>query len=167
MYEQSLYTILKDYVKPKVLDRNNRYKKWEYGYNKEHDFIVISKTGQVGEIYDIQGLKIGLPKKTDIKTFSNNKWQYAEYPKELKKIKSVFDWDEYPVQFKEKWYDYIDTEFKRREEGFWFINKDKPTYITGTNYMYLQWSKIDVGQPDFRESTYPRRNGPPENGTRI
>ena len=152
MYEQSLYTILKDYVKPKVLDRNNRYKKWEYGYNKEHDFIVISKTGQVGEIYDIQGLKIGLPKKTNIKTFSNNKWQYAEYPKELKKIKSVFDWDEYPVQFKEKWYDYIDTEFKRREEGFWFINKDKPTYITGTNYMYLQWSKIDVGQPDFRES---------------
>lgn len=152
MYEQSLYTILKDYVKPKVLDRNNRYKKWEYGYNKEHDFIVISKTGQVGEIYDIQGLKIGLPKKTDIKTFSNNKWQYAEYPKELKKIKSVFDWDEYPVQFKEKWYDYIDTEFKRREEGFWFINKDKPTYITGTHYMYLQWSKIDVGQPDFRES---------------
>ena len=152
MYEQSLYTILKDHVKPKVLDRNNRYKKWEYGYNKEHDFIVISKTGQVGEIYDIQGLKIGLPKKTNIKTFSNNKWQYAEYPKELKKIKSVFDWDEYPVQFKEKWYDYIDTEFKRREEGFWFINKDKPTYITGTNYMYLQWSKIDVGQPDFRES---------------
>ena len=152
MYEQSLYTILKDYVKPKVLDRNNRYKKWEYGYNKEHDFIVISKTGQVGEIYDIQGLKIGLPKKTNVKTFSNNKWQYAEYPKELKKIKSVFDWDEYPVQFKEKWYDYIDTEFKRREEGFWFINKDKPTYITGTHYMYLQWSKIDVGQPDFRES---------------
>ena len=152
MYEQSLYTILKDHVKPKVLDRNNRYKKWEYGYNKEHDFIVISKTGQVGEIYDIQGLKIGLPKKTNVKTFSNNKWQYAEYPKELKKIKSVFDWDEYPVQFKEKWYDYIDTEFKRREEGFWFINKDKPTYITGTHYMYLQWSKIDVGQPDFRES---------------
>jgi len=26
------------------------------------------------------------------------------------------------------------------------------TYITGTHYMYLQWSKIDVGKPDFRES---------------
>ena len=47
---------------------------------------------------------------------------------------------------------YIDEEFERREEGFWFINKDKPTYITGTHYMYLQWSKIDVGLPDFRES---------------
>jgi len=28
--------------------------------------------------------------------------------KELKKIKSIFDWKEYPDDFKEKWYDYID-----------------------------------------------------------
>ena len=152
MYEQSLVTVLKDYVKPKVINRLNRYKKWTYGYNKEHDVIVISRTGEVGEIYDIQGLKIALPKENNTVVFENDKWTHTPYPKELKKIKSVFDWDEYPVEFKEKWYDYIDKEFKRREEGFWFINKGKPTYITGTNYMYLQWSKIDVGQPDFRES---------------
>jgi hypothetical protein len=152
MYEQTLYHIVKDAIKPKVLSRLNRYKKWEYGYNKEYDFVVISRTGEIGEIYNIQGLRIALPKEKDIKEFSTNKWEHTEYPKELKRIKSVFDWDEYPVEFKEKWYDYIDTEFKRREDGFWFINKDKPTYITGTNYMYLQWSKIDVGQPDFRES---------------
>ena len=152
MYEQSLVTVLKDYVKPKVINRLNRYKKWKYGYNKEHDLIVISKTGEIGEIYNIQGLIIGLPKKENVTEFESDKWEYQQYPKELSKIKSVFDWDEYPVEFKEKWYDYIDTEFKRREEGFWFINKGKPTYITGTNYMYLQWSKIDVGQPDFRES---------------
>jgi hypothetical protein len=54
--------------------------------------------------------------------------------------------------FKERWYDYIDSEFKYREEGFFFYNNGKPTYITGTHYMYLQWSKIDVGAPDFRES---------------
>ena len=152
MYKQTLYHIVKDAIKPKVLSRLNRYKKWEYGYNKEYDFVVISKTGEIGEIYNIQGLRIALPKEKDIKKFSTNKWEHTEYPKELKRIKSVFDWDEYPIEFKEKWYDYIDTEFKRREDGFWFINKDKPTYITGTNYMYLQWSKIDVGQPDFRES---------------
>ena len=29
------------------------------------------------------------------------------------------------------------------------MNNGKPTYITGTHYMYLQWSKIDVGAPDF------------------
>ena len=152
MYEQTLVTVLKDYIKPKVLKRLNRYKKWTYGYNEEHDVVVISKTGQIGEVYEIQGLKIALPKEESVIEFEENKWQYTQYPKELSKIKSVFDWDEYPSDFKEKWYDYIDKEFKRREEGFWFINKDKSTYITGTHYMYLQWSKIDVGQPDFRES---------------
>ena len=152
MYEQTLYSVVKDYIKPKVLNRLNRYKKWEYGYNKEHDLIVISKTGQIGEIYNIQGLVIGLPKRENVVKFKSDKWEYQQYPKELKKIKSVFDWDEYPINFKEKWYDYIDKEFKKREEGFWFTNKGKPTYITGTHYMYLQWSKIDVGQPDYRES---------------
>ena len=152
MYEQTLYKVVKDHVKPKVLKRMNRYKKWEYGHNAEHDLVVISKTGEIGEIYKIQDLLIALPKEKDIVEFENDRWSYTEYPKELSKIKSVFDWEEYPLDFKEKWYDYIDKEFTRREEGFWFINKGKPTYITGTNYMYLQWSKIDVGQPDFRES---------------
>ena len=46
MYKQTLYKVLKDYIKPKVLNRMNRYKKWDYGYNKEHDLIVISKTGE-------------------------------------------------------------------------------------------------------------------------
>ena len=75
-----------------------------------------------------------------------------EYPKALAKIKSVFDWEQYPMDFKEEWYDYIDEEFERREEGFWFYNNGKPTYITGTHYMYLQWSpKLMLGQPDYRE----------------
>ena len=152
MYEQTLYKILKDHVKPKVLKRTNRYKKWEYGYNQEHDMVVISKTGEIGEVYEIQDLKIALPKADNVHTFEEDRWKHTEYPKELSKIKSVFDWEEYPLDFKEKWYDYIDEEFNRREQGFWFYNKGLATYITGTNYMYLQWSKIDVGQPDFRES---------------
>jgi len=152
MYEQSLYKVLKDHIKPKVLKRMNRYNKWEYGYNKEHDIVVISKTGKIGEIYEIQNLKIALPVENKTHKFETDKWEYTEYPKQLKKIKSVFDWEEYPIDFKEKWYDYIDNEFTRREQGFWFYNKGLATYITGTHYMYLQWSKIDVGQPDFRES---------------
>jgi len=32
------------------------------------------------------------------------------------------------------------------------MNNGKPTWITGTHYMYLQWSKIDVGAPDYREA---------------
>ena len=152
MYEQTLYKILDDHIKPKIIKQLNRYKKWEYGYNAEHDVIVISKTGKIGEIYNIQGLKIALPLEENVHKFKENKWTVFEYPKVLKKIKTVFDWREYPEDFKEQWYEYINEEFRRREEGFWYINKDKPTYITGNHYMYLQWSKIDVGQPDFREA---------------
>jgi len=152
MYKQTLYKILEDHIKPHTIAKMNKAKKWEYGYNEDYDIVVISKTGEIGEIYEIQNLKIALPKAKDVVKFKSNKWQYTEYPKELKKIKSVFDWEEYPIDFKEKWYDYIDNEFTRREQGFWFYNKGLATYITGTHYMYLQWSKIDVGQPDFRES---------------
>ena len=153
MYKQTLFKVLENHIKPKVLKRNNRYKKWEYGYNKEHDIIVISKTGEIGEVYEIQNLKIALPKQSeDIVKFKSNTWERTLLPKAFKRIKTIFDWEEYDVDFKETWYDYIDKEFEYREKGFWFINKDKPTYLTGTHYMYLQWSKIDVGKPDFRES---------------
>ena len=156
MYQQDLVKVLTDYVKPKVLARNNRYKKWEYGYNEEHDFIVISKTGEIGEVYEIQNLKIALPKPQKIYKRSDKKedqyWEVFELNKDLQRIKTIFHWKEYPSEFKEKWFEYIDEEFKRREEGFWFYNNGNPTYITGTHYMYLQWSKIDVGKPDFRES---------------
>ena len=151
MYEQTLYKVV-DHIKPKIIKRLNRYNKWDYGYNKEHDVIVISKTGQIGEIYEIQNLKIALPKEKDIFKHKESKWVKFDYPKELNRIKTVFDWKQYPQEFKEKWFEYIDEEFKRREEGFWFNNKGVSTYITGTHYMYLQWSKIDVGAPDYREA---------------
>ena len=151
-YEQSLYKIVEP-VKKTTISRLNKKRKWEYGYNKEHDIVVISKTGKIGEIIQIQGLSIGLPLEPMQLRLSNaNKWQKIEYPKELSKLKNIFDWRAYPEESKDKWYDFIDEEFKRREEGFWFMNNGKPTYITGSHYMYLQWSKIDVGAPDFREA---------------
>jgi len=152
MYTQSLFKIVEDHIKPHIIKKNNKYKKWEYGYNKEHDVVVISKTGEIGEIYDIQNLKIALPKPKDVVRFKSGSWERTELPNELKKIKTIFDWENYPIDFKEKWYDYIDKEFTRREQGFWFNNKDLDTYVTGTHFMYLQWSKIDVGKPDFREA---------------
>ena len=152
MHNQSLYKILKDHIKPKIIKKNNRYKKWDYGYNIEHDVIVISRTGEIGDVYEIQNLKIALPKEKDTFKFKSDKFEYQPLPKELKRIKTIFDWEEYDLDFKETWYDYIDKEFTRREQGFWFYNKGNSTYITGTHYMYLQWSKIDVGKPDFREA---------------
>ncbi len=156
MYEQSLYSIVEDHIKPKVIKRLNRLNKWEYGYNKEHDIVVISKTGKIGEIYNIQNLLVALPLAEDVYKCSDKKeeqrWSVLDYPKELNKVKNVYEWNEKPLSFKEKYYDYINKEFVRREEGFWYYNKGIPTYITGSHYMYLQWTKIDVGHADFRES---------------
>jgi hypothetical protein len=152
MYEQTLYKIIEP-VKKTTISRLNKSKKWKYGYNKEHDIVVISRTGKIGEIYEIQGLRIGLPlEPKGVYMHPKNKWVKQEYPKELSRIKNIFDWRNYPEEKKDQWFDYIDEEFKRREEGFWFANNGKPTYIVGTHYMYLQWSKIDVGAPDFREA---------------
>jgi len=151
MYKQSLYKIIEP-VKINTLNRLNKSKKWNYGYNKENDIVVISKTGQIGEIYEIQGLKIALPKAPKNLIKGNDRWEAKEYPKELKNINSIFEWRDYPDEFKAKWENYIDNEFKKREEGHWFYNRGVATYITGTHFMYLQWSKIDVGKPEFREA---------------
>ena len=156
MYQQTLYSIVDDHIRPNTLKRLNRLKSFKYGYNKEYDLVVISKNGTVGAIYDIQGFRIGLPiinkayKKSNVK--AEQHWEKFEYPKALSKIKSVFDWNNYPDNFKEQWYNYIENEFKAREEGFSFYNNGTPTYITGSHYMYLQWTKIDVGAAEFRES---------------
>jgi len=135
----------------------NRARTWLYGYNVKYDFVVISKTGQIGQIININGLNIALPKPpahvhARDKKKSEQYWEAHELPKELKKIQSIFQWHDTPPQFKNKWVEYIEQEFDRREEGFWFMNNGIPTYITGTHYMYLQWTKIDVGHPDFREA---------------
>ena len=151
MYEQTLVKTI-DPIKKKIINKNNRYGKWEYGYNKEYDIVVISKTGKIGEILEIQNLKIALPLMPKDIINTNNKWVASEYPKDLSRIKTVFDWETYPDNFKNKWYGYIDNEFKKRDEGHWFYNNKVPTYITGTHYMYLQWTKIDVGKPDYREA---------------
>jgi len=72
MYEQTLYKVIEP-IKPQVIKRLNRYKKWEYGYNKEHDVIVISKTGKIGEVYKIQNLRIALPAVEDAYKRSDKK----------------------------------------------------------------------------------------------
>jgi hypothetical protein len=151
MYAQTLVQNVSP-IKPNIIKKNNRYKKWEYGYNKEHDVIVISKNGTIGDIIQIQNLVIALPKAPKVVENNDNIWQPHIFPKELNQIKSIFEWETYPSNFKEKWYDYINREFTRREEGYWFINNKNATYITGSHYMYLQHTKIDVGKPDFREA---------------
>jgi len=155
--QNKLYRVLKNYIPKSVFANKNRSKSWKYGYDEKYDLVVISKTGQIGEVVDIQGLQIGLPKTPKDCHQRNSKkteqyWERLDIPKELSRINSIFRWNEMSSTFKDRWVDYIESEFDKREYGYWFMNNGVPTYITGAHYMYLQWTSIDVGYPDFREA---------------
>ena len=155
--QNNIYTVVKNYIPKNVMATKNRAKTWLYGYNEKYDLIIISKDGSLGEVYEISNVKIGLPKhpeqfENDDKKKENQIWESKELPKVLKRIQTIFQWHEAPPNFKSQWVDYIESEFDKREQGHWFKNNGAPTYITGTHYMYLQWTKIDVGHPDFREA---------------
>jgi hypothetical protein len=153
----TIYSVVHDYVPANELAKKNKARTWVYGYNDKYDLVVISKTGQIGQIINISGLFIALPEEPfkfpqpesiKVKQF----WRREEIPKELSKINSIFQWNEMPPQFKDRWIDYIEQQFDYRENGYWFINNGVKTYITGSHWMYLQWASIDIGYPDFREA---------------
>ena len=155
--EDNLYIVIKDFIPKSVLTNKNKGKSWEYGYNPKYNFIVISKDGTLGDVVSIRGLVIGLPA-TPKSCWSRSKkkeeqyWERQELPKELSKIKSIFQWNDLPSDFKDRHVDYIEQEFDYRESGMFFKNNGTSSYITGSHYMYLQWTSIDVGYPDFREA---------------
>jgi hypothetical protein len=146
-----------NHIPAAVISNKNRVRSWLYGYNEQYNVIVISKTGQIGQIVEIAGLVIALPLAPEKclqrhSTKAEQYWERHEPPREFFKIQSIFQWNEKPKEFKDRWVDYIEQEFDYREQGAWFMNNGVKTYITGSHYMYLQWSSIDIGYPDFREA---------------
>ena len=154
---RQLYRVIQDYIPKSVLSNKNKAKTWKYGYDPKYDLIIISKDGTLGEVYEIQNLRIGLPKAPNVCIQRHTKkseqyWEREEIPSHLNKIQSIFQWNDMASDFKSRYVDYIEREFDRRDDGYWFMNNGKPTYLTGAHYMYLQWTSIDVGYPDFREA---------------
>lgn len=48
---------------------------------------------------------------------------------------------------------YAAKEVERCKKGYWFYNNGIPTFITGKNYFYLQWWKLeDDIYPDYRDA---------------
>ncbi len=150
--EYGLYNIVDPKIPKTVMVNKNKAKSWKYGYDPKYDIVIISRDGTLGDVYEINSLKIGIPKTPSQVNKGENRWQPSEYPRELNRIKTIFDWNKRDNIFKGKWVGYIEQEYDRRDYGHWFTNKGVKTYITGTHYMYLQWTKIDVGKPEFRES---------------
>jgi len=157
MYQQTLYAIHTDHLKRKDVKSNNRYKKFKYGYNLDLDCVIISKDGTLGEIYEIQGLRIGLPKAPkesngfDVKK-EDQVFTRTPKPASINKIKTIHEFKLLPDDIKEQYYEYIEQEFNRRDNGYWFMCNGAATYLTGSHYVYLNWTKIDVGKADFRQA---------------
>ena len=118
--------------------------------------IKIDPNRTEGEVIELHGLLVVLPKKPPRSQIlfhdlpkSMQLWKRIPMPEELQRIRSMDEWLEKPAEFRKKFHSYIEQEFQRRRDGVWFYNNGEPTYITGRHYMFLQWSKIDIGYPSY------------------
>ena len=161
-WKDDLFLVHTDH-QDKEWERNNKKKKYDYGYNKDLDAVVISRDGTVGDIYEVQGLRIGLPKAPlqvpgmEVPE-EEQVFLHTPKPQSLKKIKSIADFRNISNdKLKEQWAEYIEVEWNRREDGYWFMSEGEKTYITGSNYFFLNYHFIDTesndtGRADFRHS---------------
>ena len=122
----------------------------------EAQAVKIDPNGTSGDVIEIHGLLVVLPKKpkrSQILFHDEPKamqmWRRIPMPEELQRIRSMDEWLEKPSEFRRRFHSYIEQEFQRRRDGVWFYNNGEPTYITGRHYMFLQWSKIDIGYPSY------------------
>jgi hypothetical protein len=122
----------------------------------EEPVISICPKGTTGSIVSIGDLDIALPAQPpeeEIEGYGRPNdmqlWERVPMPEELSRIKSMDEWSEMPREFRQKFSPYIEEEFRRRREGFWFYNNGTPTYITGRHYMMLQWTRMDIGHPSY------------------
>lgn len=107
---------------------------------------------------EIYGTKINLPtveENTYIENWGSNnpKEQYWK----RKELPNYFNQVEYDKEgnaiLNAQQREYATLEVDRCNNGFWFYNNGVKTYITGKNYFYLQWWKLeDDVYPDYRDT---------------
>ena len=104
-----------------------------------------------GEVETISDIDITLPKKPGKKKIlfsnrakKNQKWERLTMPE-------GFSWDKPQNEYTEEDIAWIEEDAERRLNGVWFMNNGVPIYITGLHYFYIQWCKIDIGYPEYRD----------------
>jgi hypothetical protein len=124
--------------------------------DRSDEIIWLGGEDSKGDVLEVHGIDIGLPKKPKRSQILFNEkpkgmqmWSRVPMPEELSRVRGMDEWLEKPSEFRRKFSSYIEKEFERRRNGVWFYNNGVPTYITGRHYMFLQWSKIDIGYPSY------------------
>jgi hypothetical protein len=102
------------------------------------------------------------PKETEIDGYglspAKQKWQRKPMSSKLEELNKRTDLlPSQKIKYMEKhqaYYadeiKYIQAEWQRRINGYWFYIKGKPYYISGDNYFYLQWWPIEGSPVQFR-----------------
>jgi len=105
----------------------------------------------------IYGIELELPEQPPIEEIENwgtdnpieQYWRRIDLPEYFEQVEYNKDGD---ALLDNRQRDYAKEEVRRCKEGFWFLNNGTPTYITGKNYFYLQWWKLeDDIYPDYRD----------------
>lgn len=110
------------------------------------------------ETIKIYGSEISLPERPDASEIENwgtddpneQYWRRKEIPSFL----SLVEYDsEGNALLNAEQAAYANREVLRCKKGFWFYNNGTPTYITGKNYFYLSfWKLEDDIYPDYRDT---------------
>lgn len=160
-YRRGLHKIVEDYIPQEILIEKNLNKSWEYGYNSEYDMVVISRSGEIGQILEINELIIALPsaqkniRNQNLKQREFQKWRRYDVPKELanfdKHYSSESNIDSIIVSVYKKHKKYIDDDYEKILNGDFLYVDGEILYISGGYYFFLQhYVLTDNKYPDFR-----------------
>lgn len=109
------------------------------------------------ETAHIYGVDILLPEHPPLENIYGNEypikdqyWRRIELPDFFETVSYNKDGDLLLTPQQKK---YADEEVRRCRDGFWFMKKGKPVFITGKHYFFLQWWKLeDDIYGDYRDA---------------
>lgn len=124
--------------------KENYHKQW---YNEKEDAVMICPNGTKGEIIELDGLRIQLPKKPKKRDIL-----FADLPKTQQYWRREEEPDGLNPDSEDAFSEHIYEQYRRRREGVWFMNNGEAVYLTGDAWFALQHCKMfDKGSyMDFR-----------------
>lgn len=115
-----------------------------YLNSPENPIYIGGEKGKPGEVICVRGVYVTVPKPPFQRSISN--WN--------RKVENQYwertDFSGFEDMSKEEQEIFLDEEFDKIENGYWFYNDGEPTYLTGQHYYYLNYIKLDIGYPEFR-----------------
>lgn len=122
----------------------NYHKEW---YNDSKEAVMICPHGTKGEVIEIDGLKIQLPKKP-----KKSEILFSDLPKKEQYWRREEEPEGLNPESEDAFSEYIYEQYRKRREGVWFMNNGHAVYLTGEAWFALQHCRMldNGGYMDFR-----------------